>query len=216
MNNFSKNFFLISFLPALAYWYLEEHYPIKIAVTAGIILSVVEISLEKYFSKEVHTISKFNFFLIITLGALSLFENSGVWFKLTPAITSVAIAIFFLYQFRIGKSVMGDIMIEMIKAKKHPLTQLASIEVLRDCFRKMERDMAYLCLFYGVFMMCIALWASSDKWIFFKTIGLYIFFAIFMIAEFVAFRFKIKRQQEKYLIDQYLRWQQQKKLKEKE
>ena len=31
-----KNFFLISFLPAILYWYLEENYPVKIAVIGGL------------------------------------------------------------------------------------------------------------------------------------------------------------------------------------
>ncbi|MBF0360745.1 MAG: septation protein IspZ [Oligoflexia bacterium] len=211
MNNLSKNFFLISFLPALAYWYLEAYYPIKVAVTGGIILSIVEISLEKFFTKEIHTISKFNFFLIVVLGALSFFDNKGIWFKLVPGITALAIALFFIYQNKKGKGVMGDMMVEMLKGKNHPLIQIIGLNGLKGWFQKMERDMGYLCLFYGIFMIVIALWGSSDQWIFFKTIGFYIVFILFMIAEFILFRNKLKRQQEKFLLNQYLRQQQMRK-----
>jgi intracellular septation protein len=68
----NKNLFLISFLPAVAYWYLESNYDLKTALIGGIILGVAEILFEKFFIGHVHTISKFNFYLILLLGGVDL------------------------------------------------------------------------------------------------------------------------------------------------
>jgi intracellular septation protein len=83
----SNNFFLISFLPAILYWYLESQYPVKTALIGGIALSVAEILFEKFYSGHVHQLSKFNFFLIIALGGFSLMEENGIWFKLQPSLS---------------------------------------------------------------------------------------------------------------------------------
>lgn len=60
-----KNFFWASFLPAIAYWYLEENYSLQIALIGGLVLAVLEMTLEWLFTKHIHTLSKFNFFLIL-------------------------------------------------------------------------------------------------------------------------------------------------------
>ncbi len=55
----SKNFFLISFLPAIAYWYLEENYPVMIAVTGGMILATIEVLFEKIYFKHVQHLKSY-------------------------------------------------------------------------------------------------------------------------------------------------------------
>ena len=104
-----KNFFLISFLPAIAYWYLEENYPIRIAIAGGLALSILELTLEYIFTKHLHSLSKFNFGLILFLGGLSLLGDEGIWFKLQPAITGIVIAIFLLVKRKLGKDSLQSV-----------------------------------------------------------------------------------------------------------
>ena len=180
----SKNFFLISFLPAIAYWYLEENYPIRIAVTGGLLLAVLEISLEKYFTKHVHGISKFNFFLLLLLGGLSLLGDEGLWFKLQPFFTGVIMGAYLLFKLWKGTGLMEEMMLAMMEETRRPPPFIIRI---------LELHSSIFFLLYGIFMGYVALYWSSDRWIFFKTAGFYIAFFGFFIVELVYIRLKMKK-----------------------
>lgn len=183
----SKNFFLISFLPALAYWYLEENYPIRVAVSGGLILAALEIIIEKYFTKHVHGISKFNFLLLLLLGGLSLLGDEGLWFKLQPFFTGVIMGGFLLFKLWRGTGLMEEMMLSMMDESKRPPSFV---------IRTLELHASIFFLIYGVFMGYVAMYWSSDQWIFFKTAGFYICFFVFFIFELIFVRFKMKRYME--------------------
>jgi intracellular septation protein len=178
-----KNFFLISFLPALAYWYLEENYPIRIAITGGLVLAILEVSFEYFYTKHVHTLSKFNFFLIGVLGGISLLGEDGVWFRLQPAFTGVAIAGFMIFRLWRGDGLMWEMMQSMPNQPPVPA----------EFFKTMEKHMVFLFGGYGLFMAYVALELSTDQWLFFKTLGFYIVFGVFAVAEMIYMRLKVKR-----------------------
>ncbi|MFT6069864.1 MAG: intracellular septation protein [Bacteriovoracaceae bacterium] len=180
----SKNFFLISFLPAIAYWYLEENYPIRIAVTGGLILAFLEISLEKIFTKHIHGISKFNFFLLLLLGGLSLLGDEGLWFKLQPFFTGVIMGGYLLFKQWRGIGLMEEMMIAMMDEARRPPTFI---------IRTLELHSSVFFLLYGIFMGYVAIYLSSDRWIFFKTAGFYLVFIGFFLIELVYIRLKMKR-----------------------
>ncbi|GAB4009953.1 MAG: hypothetical protein Fur0010_01590 [Bdellovibrio sp.] len=179
-----KNFFLISFLPAIAYWYLDENYPLKIALAGGLILAVIEVLIEKIFTKHVHTISKFNFFLIAFLGGISLLGDDGVWFKLQPFFTGLGMSAFMFYRLKRGKGLLLE-MIESMPNKKN-------IALPDFIFISMEWHLAFFLIIYGVFMAGLAVYASTGMWAFFKTAGFYIVSLVFMIVEFLLIRRKMK------------------------
>lgn len=183
--NISKNFYLFSFLPALAYWYLESHYPIRIAVAGGLILSVLEISLEKIWTKHVHTLSKFNFFLLLLLGGMSLLGDEGIWFKLQPLFTGLGIGGFLIYRLKSGRGLMLEMMETMGK-------ELPPKEILTN----LEFHLAVFFSLYGLFMGGVAIWATTDTWLFFKTIGFYIVFFLFFLIEIFFIRRTIKKLSE--------------------
>ncbi len=180
----SKNFFLISFLPAIAYWYLEENYPIRIAVTGGLILAFLEIALEKIFTKHVHGISKFNFFLLLLLGGLSLLGDEGLWFKLQPFFTGVIMGGYLLFKLWRGVGLMEEMMMAMMEESRRPP---------KFIIRILELHSSVFFLLYGIFMGYVAIYLSSDRWIFFKTAGFYIAFVGFFLIELIYIRLKMKR-----------------------
>ena len=49
---------------------------------------------------------------------------------------------------------------------------------------------------YALFMAFVAIAKTTDTWLFFKTIGLYIVFGIFMFFEFFFIRYQIKKMVE--------------------
>ena len=180
----SKNFFLISFLPAIAYWYLEENYPIRIAVSGGLILAFIEIIVEKYFTKHIHSITKFNFVLLILLGGLSLIGDEGLWFRLQPFFTGVIMGGYLIFKSWRGSGLMEEMMLTMMEPQRRP-----PLFVIKT----MELHASIFFLIYGVFMGGVALYWSTDRWLFFKTAGFYICFFIFFIFELFIIRMRMKR-----------------------
>lgn len=168
----------------MAYWYLEENYPIRIAVTGGLILALLEISLEKYFTKHVHGISKFNFILIAMLGGLSLLGDEGLWFKLQPFFTGVIMGGFLIFKLWRGTGMMEEMMVSMMEPERRPP---------QFVIRTLELHASIFFLLYGVFMGGVALYWTTDRWIFFKTAGFYIAFAGFFILELIYIRVKMKK-----------------------
>jgi intracellular septation protein len=179
----SKKFFLISFLPALAYWYLEENYTLEIALTGGIILCTLELSLEKFFTKHIHSLSIMNFGLIVGLGSISLIAQDGIWFKLQPCFTGLIMGGLFYINTSRGKSFMYEIMESM--DNNHMPKQFIIL---------LEKHMGVFLFFYGIFMAVVALKLSTSKWLFFKTAGFYIVFIIFSIIDVIYIRNKIKKE----------------------
>jgi intracellular septation protein len=191
----NKNFFLISFIPAIAYWYLEENYPIRYAIAGGLALSIAEICAEKYFTKHVHTLSKFTFYLILVLGSLSLIGDEGIWFKLQPAFTGWAIGGFMIYKLKTGVGLMQEMMESMPQKNKLP----------PEIFSSMEEHIGWLFAGYGTFMAFVATSWSTDRWLFFKTIGFYIAFLLFFVFEMILIRRQVRKRQENLLKAQILK-----------
>lgn len=175
----SNKFFFISFLPALAYWYLESNYSLRIALIGGLGLAILELAFEYFYFKHTHLISRVNFVLILLLGGLSLLGEDGIWFKLQPFFTGVGMGGFLLFQNMRNQSVMNT-MIGEFNSKPPP----------RGMVVLMERHMCYFTISYGFFMAYIAFNATTDQWVFFKTIGFYVAFGIFFIFEMIFLRKK--------------------------
>ena len=185
MKNAQKPYFLLSFLPALAYWYLETYYSLEVALIGGIALGLVEILLEKKFSGHVHTLSKLNIALILFLGVISLLAKEGIFFKLQPTFTGVSIALYLLY-----KKVRNEsLMLEMLKDlnQKPPMPE--------EFYKTLEWHMGIFLFSFATFMVWIAMKESTATWLFWKTAGFYIAFGGFMVIEILYIRFTSRRGQ---------------------
>ncbi len=181
--NVSKNFFLLSFFPALVYWYLENNYSFKVAITGGLICAIVELLLEKKFTGHLHQMSKLNFYLIIFLGFLSFLGEEGFWFKLQPAITGVVIGVYLLWKVKYSDGLFYEMIVSFNEKKVPP----------KEIINTMEYHSSFLFISYGVFMGFIAYLTTTETWLFFKTIGFYIIFILFMGIEVIIIRFKINK-----------------------
>lgn len=174
----NKPFFLLSFLPALAYWGLEYFYPPHIALLGGIFLAIIEVTAEKFFMGEVHRFSLLNFFLIVFLGGLGLIAEDGVWFKLQPALSSVVMLVVLGF-YRLKKR---SLMFEMIKDFKQ---KSALPEAF---FHQFEKHLMLFFIFHSVLMSYIAIYSETTVWLFWKTAGLYILMILFGVFEVFWFR----------------------------
>lgn len=175
MNNAQKPYFLLSFIPALAYWYLETYYTLEIALIGGIVLGIIEMLLEKKFTGHVHTLSKLNVALIVILGGISLLAQEGVFFKLQPTLTGLSVASFLIYK----KIKNQSLMLEMFKdmKQKAPFPD--------DIYKVMEWHMCLFLIGFACFMAWVALKETTATWLFWKTGGFYIVFGGFMLVEMI-------------------------------
>lgn len=178
-------YFLLSFIPAVAYWLLETYSTLEVALVGGIILGLVEMLLERKFTGHVHTLSKLNISLVVVLGAISLIAREGVWFKLQPTLTGISLAGFFIYKKIRKESLIYQMLVDM----KTPQTKMLPEEV----YEMMEW---HLCLFLIVFagwMAHVALHEPTGTWLFWKTGGFYVAFVPFLLVEMIFIRQKMKR-----------------------
>lgn len=179
----SSPIFWLSFLPALAYWWLEENTSLQVALIGGIGLSVLEIIFERVFTGHVHTLSKLNFGLIVVLGGVSLLAQEGIWFKLQPTFTGIILALFLGIGLWRGKSFLEQVMQDMGRPWPLPRPLLIRFEL-------------HLCLFimsYALFMSYWAFYGSTSQWAFWKTGGQYLCFALFGLLQMLWLRWELKK-----------------------
>jgi intracellular septation protein len=183
MNNAQKPYFLLSFIPAVAYWLLETYFTLEIALIGGIILGLLEMLLEKKFTGHVHTLSKLNIALIVILGGISLIAKEGIFFKLQPTMTGLSLASFLVFK-KIKKQ---SLMVEMLKdmKQKQPLPEAIYIV--------MEWHMCVFLILFAGFMAWVAVHETTAKWLFWKTGGFYLAFGGFMVVEMLYIQWFSRR-----------------------
>jgi intracellular septation protein len=174
----------LSFFPALAFWWLEETQPIEIALGVGLILSVLEVSIEKWLNGHVHTLSRLNFGIILVLGSLALFAKEGILFKLQPTFTGYICGLWLSINQVRGRVFIVQTLEEM--GKQWPFPQ--------EWLKSFERHVIAFMFGYGTFMAYWAIWGSTGQWAFWKTGGQYISFGLFLVLEFWWLRRKIKQE----------------------
>ncbi len=140
-------------------------------------MAIVELSLEKIFTGETHALSRFNFVLILILGTIAYIGQKGLWFKLQPFFTGLFMSGYLLWKLKTAEGILWEML--QVTGKALPPKMM----ILR-----LEKHLAFFLLFYGIFMAGLAIFASTAVWAFFKTIGLYIAFALFMVAELLSLR----------------------------
>lgn len=178
-----KPYFLLSFLPAVAYWLLETYTTLEIALMGGILLGLIEMVLEKYFTGHVHTLSKVNLALIVVLGGISLLAKEGVWFRLQPTFTGIGVASFLIFKKFQGHSLMLDMLKDMGQIPPLP----------ESIYKIIEWHLTLFLIVFATFMAKVAIYDSTATWLFWKTGGFYIAFGGFMILELIYLRFFLRR-----------------------
>ena len=182
-----QSFFLLSFLPALAYWVLELNFSIQVAIIGGMFIGLLEMGLEKKITGYVHTLSKLNLALILGLGGLSFLEQEGLFFKLQPTFTGLALFSFLAYKNMKKESLFLTMLKEMNKKSFLP----------DFIFFKLEKHLATFLLFFSLFMTWITISYETEVWLFWKTIGFYMMFTLFFISEFFWIKIKLNKMSKK-------------------
>ncbi len=177
-------FFLMSFIPAVAYWLLETYFTLEIALIGGIVLGLIEMALEKKFTGHVHTLSKLNISLIVVLGVISLIAKEGIWFKLQPTMTGIAVSCFFIYKKMKNESLIHQMLVDM----KTPENRMLPVHI----YEVMEWHLCVFLFTFAIWMAWVTFKMTTAQWLFWKTGGFYIAFVPFMLVEMIYIRSVLK------------------------
>jgi intracellular septation protein len=164
-----RPYFLLSFIPAVGYWLLETYTSLEIALIGGIVLGLLEMAVEKIFTGHV---------LVVILGFVSLYAREGLWFKLQPTFTGIAIGGFLLFKKLTGHSLILDMLKDMQQTPPLP----------EQAYKTMETHLTIFLFAFAAFMAKVAIYDSTSVWIFWKTGGFYVAFGAFLVVELIYLR----------------------------
>lgn len=168
-------------LPVIAFTVIEEKYGPQAGLIAGLTFGVGEIIYELARYKKVSQTTWIGNGLLLGLGAISLFFNDGIWFKLQPAIMEFGMFIFLLGSWALKKPFL-KIMVE----KQNPEIP----QIMKDSLSGITFRMALFFLAHAVTATYAALHWSTEAWAVLKGIGLTVSMIVYMISEMFWIRMK--------------------------
>lgn len=189
-----RSLLLGGIVPVIVFTIIEEKYGTYWGLVAGMIFGIGEILYEKFKLKKVDTITWVGNGLLLGMGAISLFTNEGVWFKLQPALIELFMAILLM-----GSTLMGRPFLLLMAKKQNTLSQIP--ESLRPI---MEKQFSGLNFRIGLFFFAhaiLATWAalhwSTRAWAILKGVGLTVSLLGYMGVEIFLMRSKMKAEATK-------------------
>lgn len=173
-------------LPVIAFTVIEEKYGPQAGLIAGLIFGGGEIIYEVVRYKKVATTTWIGNGLLLGLGAISLFFNDGIWFKLQPAIME-----FGMFGFLLGSWALKKPFLQIMAEKQNPDMP----PLLKNNLSGITLRLSFFFLIHAVIATYSALYWSTEAWAYLKGIGLTVSMIVYMIAEMFFIRHKIKKGQ---------------------
>lgn len=170
-------------LPVIAFTVIEEKYGPQAGLIAGLIFGGGEIIYELWRYKKVSTTTWIGNGLLLGLGAISLFFNDGIWFKLQPAIME-----FGMFVFLLGSWLLKKPFLTIMSEKQNPNMP----PFIKNSFSGMTFRLSFFFLIHAVIATYAALYWSTEAWALLKGIGLTVSMILYMIIEMFWIRFKNK------------------------
>ncbi|GIL17018.1 MAG: putative intracellular septation protein A [Oligoflexia bacterium] len=181
------SFFFGGLLPILAFTLIEENYGPIWGTVAGMAFGFGEIIFEIVKYKKVSTMTWIGNGMILSLGAISIISQDGIWFKLQPALFEAFFAIFLWGSLVLKKNFL------VLMAEKQG-QQIP--EILKEKFNGITFRVG---IFFAI-QAGLATWAafswSTEAWAFLKGIGLTLSFVVYLVAEGFYLRRQILKQKK--------------------
>lgn len=171
-------------VPIVLFTLIEEYYGVVWGLISALVWGVGEIAFELYKNKKVEKITWISNGLIIFLGLISLFTQEGIWFKLQPAIIELGMTLFLWGSILMKK----PFLIVMAEQQKVNLPA----ELLKE-FPGLTIRLGLFFLLHAILATWAALYWSTTAWALLKGIGLTASMIIYLLAEVLVIKLKIKR-----------------------
>lgn len=171
-------------LPVVIFTVIEDHYGPIYGTIAAIIYGISEVLYELIKYKKVEAITWVSNGLIICLGAVSIFFNDGIWFKLQPAIMELFFALF-LWGTLITKKNLFLMMAEK-QGQKVP-------EVLIPRMNGITLRLGIFFLLHAILATWAAFHWSTTNWALLKGVGVTVSMLVYVLIEAVYLRSQIRK-----------------------
>lgn len=173
------SFFFGGILPVIAFTIIEEKYGTIAGVIAGMVFGVGEIIYEWITTRKVSAITYIGNGLILVLGAVSLFSNEGIWFKLQPALLEGVFTVIL-----VGSWIIRKPFLVLMAKKQNP-------NIPEFALNKMSGMTLRLGFFFLIHTI-LATWAaykwSTEAWAILKGAGLTVSFFAYLGLEILMMR----------------------------
>lgn len=168
-------------LPLVLFWAIEEFWGLKAALIAGCVAAVLELGWEKFRSGRISFLTASSNALVLGLGAVSFWMDSGVAFKLQPAVMETAMAVFMIVvRFRGGEPFMIRTFRDapMLDAAKKDAVLAQGWFVAR--LKAADTRLIVFFIIHGFALAWSAVWASTRVWILLKGVLFYVLLVLVM------------------------------------
>lgn len=171
-------------LPVVAFTIIEDQYGPVWGTIAGMFFGVGEIIFEKWKYNQVSKMTWIGNAMILILGGISIVSQDGIWFKLQPALFEGAFVLILWGSLFTNKPLLA-VMAEKQGTKIEP--------AIYPLLKGMTFRLGLFFAFHTVLATWAALKWSTTSWALLKGIGLMGSFFIYLIAEIIWIRLRIKK-----------------------
>lgn len=183
LKNQAASLFFGGILPIVAFTLIEDHYGTMAGLIAGMVFGFGEILFELIKYRKVSGLTWFGNGMLLSMGAISLWTNEGIWFKLQPAIMEGAFALALWGSWLIKKPLLKW----MMEQQKQEIPEAIKSRFSGMTFR--------LGIFFAIHTG-LAVWAaydwSSTNWALLKGVGLTASMFVYMFFEALAIRRQVQ------------------------
>lgn len=179
----SLSLLIAGIIPVVLFTVIEDKYGVVAGLIAGMIFGLGEMIYEWYRYHKVSPITWIGNGMLLFLGAISLFTQDGLWFKLQPAILELFFFIFLLGSWLVGKPFL-KIMIE----KQNP----SAPDFLKEAMGGMTFRLSLFFLIHCLLATYAAFYWSTENWALLKGVGLTLSMFFYMLIEGFFLRKKLK------------------------
>jgi intracellular septation protein len=168
-------------LPIAAFAIVESFYGTIGGLIAGIVFGAGELAWEYRRFGRFQGLTLGSNALVIVLGVVSLYEGTGLWFKLQPAII-----LFILAVILIGSRVMGRPLLNEFLKKQNPQAPPQAHEFLKGVTLRM----GFALLGITLIAVHAAIEWSTPAWATFKAVGAPVLLVVYMGIEVLVIRMR--------------------------
>ena len=171
-------------LPVILFTVIEEKYGTVAGLIAGMIFGLGEIIYELVKYKKVSTITWIGNGMLLGLGAVSLFTNEGIWFKMQPAIFELLFFGILFFSWAMKKPFL-----KVMTEKQNPHLP----EFVKEKLSGVTLRLSFFFLFHSILATYAAFYWSTEAWAILKGVGLTVSMIVYMVIEGLMMRRNITR-----------------------
>lgn len=177
----AKNALLFALIPLVLFWAVEEYFGLKAALIVGSIAAVIELTYEKIKYKKISFMTLVSNGLVLGLGAVSYVMDSGVAFKLQPAVMELGMAFVMIATRFKGEPFIVRTFQDFkgldLEKKEAIMKQSWFIKRLKS----LDHRMVIFLILHGLALIWAALYGSTRIWILLKGVLFYVLLVVVML-----------------------------------